>query len=477
MKHSTLQFGIVSIFCILVVSCAPSVPRAIITFDYAPAANASLGSADITLAYINIQSKVPGSMFKDFSGNLTNDVGEMLTARGFNVKGPFSSYREMTDADKAGNDLILVVDVEFSPDITQIQWHSSGFSAITEGGEVVTTRYNILGPVTFNASVNLTVVNSLTTEILQTKKVPFSPITSEFQYGTFRGRYEYEPRFIQNLMRNKSAHLGVFADFLEKDNEFHATFGNAFSKQYPKIMRSIYDYLNPEVIASLIPPPEVDRVAIAFDYTPAEKAKPGSAGATFAVVGARFDTPVPLYSDFARSMAGDFGEILTTRGYGLRGPFKTFKEILYPDKLASNLILTTEVKFETDRTQIKWSPVEVLFKTEEKEHYRASGSMTVKCQVNLVVAESLTNETLWTRNIAITPTIVKLVSTENYPSHANLNGQLEHDNKFHADVGNALSKQYDEIMKTIYDYLHPGEMALIMKAAADVRKRATITDK
>lgn len=457
----------------LMVNCAPTVPRTTITFNYAPITNAPLNSADITIGLIRLQSKAPGDVFKNFSSHLTNDIEEILVRHGFNVKGAFSSYGQMTDAEKADNDLILVVAAELNPDISQVQWHHT-MNRETKSGKVVEEWYNALGPVAFNGSVTLTVVNSITTEVLWTQKVPFSPITSDLKTSTFLGRYEYPPGFIRNIMRNKSAHLDVFANFLEKDNEFHATFGTAFSKRYPDIMGSINDSLNPSQMSSLIPSPQPDRVAIAFDYTPKEKAKPDSAGATFAVVGAEFDTPVPLYGDFAQSMTGDFGEILTARGYGLRGPFKTFKEILYPDKLASNLILTTKVKFDTDRTQIKWTPVDTFFRD---DFYRASGSMTITGQVNLVVAESLTNETLWTRSIAITPAIVKLVSTENYTSRANLNSQLKQDNQFHADVGNALSKQYDEIMKTIYDYLHPGEMALIMEAAADVRKRATITDK
>ena len=475
MNHLPLKFSLVSIFCMLMVSCAPTVPRPTITFNWVPTTTAPPNSADIMIAFIRLGSEAPGPVFTDFSSHLRNDIEEILIKHGFTVRGAFSSYREMSDAEKAGSDLILVVDTELNPDISQIQWNNT-VNRTKENGKVVLERYNVLGPVAFNGSVNLTVINSITTEILWTKKVTFSPITSALT-GTFFGRYEYPRGFIRNIMQNKSAHLGVFADFLEKDNEFYATFCEAFSKQYPDIMKTINDYLHPYQLSSLIPAPEPDRVAIAFDYTPKQKAKPDSAGATFAVVGAEFDTPVPLYSNFARSMAGDFGEILTARGYGLRGPFETFKELLYPDKLASNLILKTQVKFDTDRTQIKWTPVDTFFNVAQDDFYRASGSITITGQVNLVVAESLTNETLWTRSIAITPAIVKLVSTENYISHADLKSQLEQDNQFHADVGNALSKQYPDIMKTIYDYLHPGEIALIMEAAADIRKRATITDK
>ena len=474
MKYLTLQFSVIATVCILMAGCG-SQPRAFIAFNYTPTTKVPFGSTDVTFAFISTQSEMSNPMFKDLSDNLVNDFEAILIARGFGVTGTFRSYEQMTDTDKAGSDLILVANVEFSTDITQLKWRSTG-GKIDDNGNVVLPRWDVTGPVTVNGNVNLWVIDSLTTEILGMQRMSFTPIRTELR-PRFFGRYYYKTGFVQNLMRNEQAHLDVLADFLEKDNEFHATVGSALSTQYPEVMNKVYGYLDPKVMAKLIPSPEPDRVPITFDYTPPEETTPGSAGAIFAVVGARFDTPVPLYSNFARSMANDFGEILTARGYGLRGPFRTYEDILYPDKLGSNLILTTEVIFDTDRTQIHWAPINILFNTDGKQYYRASGSITIGGRVNLVVSESLTNETMWQRSIAITPAKVKIASRAKYPSQANLNGQLKHDNKFHADVGGALSTQYAEIMKTIYDYLHPGEMQLIMKAAADARKRATISDK
>ena len=92
-----------------------------------------------------------------------------------------------------------------------------------------------------------------------------------------------------------------------------------------------------------------------LDYTPRAESTPGSADTTFAVVGAQFKTPVPLFRTFASNMTKDFEEILTARGFGVRGPFMEYNDMTYSDKEGSDLILTAEVEFSSDTSQIKYS--------------------------------------------------------------------------------------------------------------------------
>ena len=91
--------------------------------------------------------------------------------------------------------------------------------------------------------------------------------------------------------------------------------------------------------------PTAQRIAPTFDYTPAANADPMSANITFAVVGSYFETPVPLFEIFSSNMARDFAEILTARGFTIRGPFVSYDEMTFPDKEGSNLILSALVDF------------------------------------------------------------------------------------------------------------------------------------
>ncbi len=208
--------------------------------------------------------------------------------------------------------------------------------------------------------------------------------------------------------------------------------------------------------------PEPPRAILTFDYTPRE-AMPGSADVTFAIIGAQIDTPVGLFRNFARNMANDFGEILTARGFSVKGPFKEYDLMIYSDKEGSDLVLTAEVEFTSDLTQLSYTTFS-----------RVEGPLTVSCHINLVAHESITNNRLWTKSVAITPVRVELVSRKTYPNGASLHTLLVNENQFYTALGRALEAQYTEIMNRIYGYLEPKEMAIVKQAAQKLRDRTVV---
>ena len=213
---------------------------------------------------------------------------------------------------------------------------------------------------------------------------------------------------------------------------------------------------------STVVEPEPVRAIITFDYSPPETT-PGSANLTFAVVGAEIvggkrGTPIPLFKTFASNMTKDFAEILTARGFSVKGPFQDYDIMTYTDKEGTDLILTAEVEFSSDITQIRPSSIG-----------RLNGSIIVTCHVNLVAYESLTRNRLWTKSVAITPITVELVSRNVYPSGASLATLLINENKFHNDVGRALEGQYTEVLNRIYGYIEPESMTIVGDAAKKLR--------
>ena len=217
------------------------------------------------------------------------------------------------------------------------------------------------------------------------------------------------------------------------------------------------------VIAGCAPiEPEPPRAILTFDYKPREAA-PGSADVVFAVVGVRIDTPVGLFRDFARNMANDFGEILTARGFSVKGPFQEYDLMTYSDKEGSDLVLSAEVEFTSDLTQLSYTTIS-----------RVKGPLTVSCHVNLVARESLTNNRLWTKSIAITPVRVGVDSRRAYPNGASLHALLVQENQLYGALGRALEAQYTEIMNRIYGYLDPKEMATVKQAAQKLREQKVV---
>ena len=222
----------------------------------------------------------------------------------------------------------------------------------------------------------------------------------------------------------------------------------------------------------------VRRVEPNFDYNPAETT-PGKTDITFAAVGSQFDIPfgqtaVPIFKRFADNMANDFGEIITARGYTLRGPFQTFDEMTFVDKDNSNLILTANVDLQSDFSSTTvWygagGPMGFGLKS-----YRVKGPVRLTGRISLIISESLTNEKMWTKSVNITPIVVEITPHGGYDKiHITLADVLQNDDRLYTSLGLKLDRQYQEIMNRTYGYLDPREMALLNKQAAELRKRKT----
>ena len=228
--------------------------------------------------------------------------------------------------------------------------------------------------------------------------------------------------------------------------------------------------------------PTVQRITPTFDYTPAADAEPMSAKITFAVVGSRFETPVPLFERFSSNMARDFAEILTARGFTIRGPFVNYDEMTFPDKENSNLVLSATVDFTPDTSGLAFrqfgtgvwtNAIPVLSGTSDQSpKYKVKGTVRVEGRVTLVVAESLTNEKMWTKSVDINPINVGLEGVHVFGTPpSTLAEVLQHENQFYTDLGKALAGRYVEIMEKTHAYIDPREMALVDRQADSLRER------
>ena len=153
--------------------------------------------------------------------------------------------------------------------------------------------------------------------------------------------------------------------------------------------------------------PPIPREMIVFDYTPIGEATAGSSEVTFAVVGTQVGSGIripenSLLADFANNMTKDFMEILTARGFGVRGPFNTYDEMLFPDKKDSDLILTAEFGISLDTSAVRFEPL-------GEYYWHVVGPVEVKGYIYLLISESLTNEKMWSKKVPITPFTVRYV--------------------------------------------------------------------
>ena len=283
------------------------------------------------------------------------------------------------------------------------------------------------------------------------------------------------------------------------------------------------------------------RETITFDYAPETEAPPGSADVTFAIVGVKFvvasagqlgmlsqqsmllqpfQQPPPLFLQLARNMTMDFEEVLTARGYAIKGYYDTLDEMIYPDKEGSDLILTAQIKFRADTSGIQYTRylnnvlgagcgcsiagmsvilagvaargdfnpglmmgaglgyVGLAFGgayTFLPKDFAPAGYVDISSEVILEAYEGLTNEVMWSKRIPIPPFTVepKAVLRGERENFEQITWQelMKIDNKFYSDMGRAFEGQYDKILSQIYTYLDPREMAIVKNQAMELRKR------
>jgi hypothetical protein len=208
-----------------------------------------------------------------------------------------------------------------------------------------------------------------------------------------------------------------------------------------------------------------------FDYSPPTGTKPAAANVTFAVVSARYPEPIPLFEQFGQNMSDDFFEILTARGYTVRGPFRTFDDITFTDKKGSDLILMPELHINGDASGLKWdqSFTAALF---GQAGFTGEGTLVIKGRVNLVVAESLSREKMWTKSVDIPPLTVQVPETRMYTSpNVPVPVLLQNEQEIYNNVAQALETQYEVILESAYRYLDPDEMQIVKKQSQEIRNR------
>jgi len=131
-----------------------------------------------------------------------------------------------------------------------------------------------------------------------------------------------------------------------------------------------------------------------FDFTPPSTAAPGSATVTFAIVNVLYSemqpwTGVYPFTEVSRNMGLDFQEIVSARGFNVRGPFNTYDEITFPDKNASDLVLEPKLEIRLEILNPKnHRHVQII----GPDEYSMSGQAAISGRVTLSLMESLSRE-------------------------------------------------------------------------------------
>ncbi len=208
-----------------------------------------------------------------------------------------------------------------------------------------------------------------------------------------------------------------------------------------------------------------------FQFTPPNNSTPGSAEVTFAIVGASFtdkepwtqEWPLPVFSE---RMSLDFQQILSARGYTVRGPFKLYDEMAFPDKKGSDLVLEPSLDVQLEKTTTDHS-TNINLLSSSKDTYNLSGEGILSGRVTLALLESLSKERMWFKSIELTPVSFKWESNKDYKSP---NAYIEN-RDISKPLGQALENIYKQIMEASWKYLDPEEMKIVKRQAEEIKAK------
>jgi hypothetical protein len=209
-----------------------------------------------------------------------------------------------------------------------------------------------------------------------------------------------------------------------------------------------------------------------FKFTPSSNATPGSAEVTFAIVGASYSDKEPWtqewpFPDFSDRMSLDFQEILSARGFTVRGPYKIYDEMTFPDKKGSDLVLEPNLKIEFNGTTNAKKNFNILG---GPDTYSLNGTMTISGRVTLSLLESLSKERMWFKSIELSPISFNWESDKDYttPNPGYIDNREPGVSK---PLGLALESFYKQIMETSWKYLDPEEMKIVKKQSEEIRAK------
>lgn len=206
-------------------------PRYTPSFDYSPQSQSPPASAGVTFAVVSPRFPQSARLFRLFADNMASDFQEVLTALGFTTRGPFRSYDEMTYPDKEGSDLLLIPEVDFEPDLSQVRWSAPppGLSILLTAS---TGNNNSLqkasGEMIITGHLNLVVSESLTGERMWTKSVSTVPITVPVDTRAY-----YDPADT------------TFLTLVENEATIYNSLARALEKFYTEVLHKSYTYLDP----------------------------------------------------------------------------------------------------------------------------------------------------------------------------------------------------------------------------------------
>lgn len=215
-------------------------------------------------------------------------------------------------------------------------------------------------------------------------------------------------------------------------------------------------------------PTTIARIPARFDYSPPSRVEAGSTGMTVALISPVFvakepEYYVPPFAEMANNMKNDFEELLTAKGFKIRGPFHSRDEMVYNDKMSSDFAFMVEIDLQPtyNRKYIYDPGLGVIVAAS----YKMKGDITIGGNLVITAASPQYGEKIWKKNIALNKSSFSYLGSIKWESIPTIADELKQDNLFYNLLSRELEKFYTQSMELAWQQIESQEMKTVVAQA------------
>jgi hypothetical protein len=210
-----------------------------------------------------------------------------------------------------------------------------------------------------------------------------------------------------------------------------------------------------------------------FDYTPPQSDTVSSAGVRIALINPTFikksdDNRSDIFdekpfSTFIKNMGNDFEELLTAKGFTIRGPFASRDEMVYGDKKNSDIALGVDVSLDYDGETIYKRVPSYLAYQQGATRYRCGGEYVLSGKINIVATDPFSGEKFWKKSVSLPKKEIYCVGTSTWNGKPKLSQLIRQDDGFRIPFSKALEQYYKNALDKAWRHINVEEMKMIKR--------------
>jgi hypothetical protein len=216
------------------------------------------------------------------------------------------------------------------------------------------------------------------------------------------------------------------------------------------------------------------RIPVKFDFSPPSRQQAGSAAMTIALIKPVYVTPNPEYyvqpfPEMSSSMANDFEEMLTAKGFTIRGPFNSRDAMVYNDKQSCSFAFIVEIDLQPNyNRKYKYDSGLGAF---VPASYKMSGEITLGGNLVLTASSPQYGEKIWKKSIALDKSSFTYSSTMKWNAVPTVADELKQDTEFYNLLSKELEAFYDKALNLAWQQIDLAEMKTVAEQAKKADKR------